>query len=116
MIMNNQQPNYQQPNYQQPNYQQPNYQQPYAAPKKPGNFLNSIVDLIIKVLPLLTFIFLCIGAAAFLYYFVAGIASSIGMFSSFGYFFDGIASGISALARYAFYAVITAVLTKILKK
>ena len=113
---NYQQPNYQQPNYHQPNYQQPNYQQPYAAPKKQGNFLNSIVDLVVKCLPILTFVFLCIGAVAFVYYFIMGIANSIGLFSSFGNFFSGIANGISSLARYAFYAVITAVLTKILKK
>ncbi len=120
---NYQQPNYQQPNYQQPNYQQPNYQQPngqpyqpYTAPKKEGNFLNSVVDLMIKLLPILTFIFLCVGAAAFLYYFIMGIVDSIGFGASFRNFFVGIKNGIASVAQYGLYAAITAVLSKLLKK
>ena len=115
---NYQQPNYQQPNYQQPNYQQPNYQQPYAAPapKKQGNFLNSIVDLMVKLLPILTFVFLCVGAAAFLYYFIMGIVDSIGWGASFRNFFVGIKNGIASVAQYGLYAAITAVLSKLLKK
>ncbi|MBQ5837581.1 MAG: hypothetical protein IIW39_02800 [Clostridia bacterium] len=113
---NYQQPNYQQPNYQQPNYQQPNYQQPYAAPKKQGAGLNGLVDFIVKLLPILTLIFLCVGAAAFLYYFVMGIADSIGFGASFRNFFVGIKNGIASVAQYSFYAAITAVLSKLLKK
>ena len=123
-VMNNQQPNYQQPNYQQPNYQQPNYQQPnyqqpyqpQPAPKKQGNGLNGLVDLIIKLLPILTIVFLGIGATAFLYYFIMGIVDSVGWGASGMNIIYGIRNGIASVAQYAFYAAVTAVLSKLLKK
>ena len=113
---NYQQPNYQQPNYQQPNYQQPNYQQPnYQKPPKQGNFLEGIVNLVVKMLPILTFVFLCLGATSFLYYFIFGIVDAID-YESFRSFIIDIRSGISSVASYCFYAAITAALSKLLKK
>ncbi len=86
------------------------------APKKEGNALESIVNIVIKILPILIIVFVGIGATSLLYNFILGIVNSIGYYGSLGSFISGIANGIAALARYCFYAVVTAGIYKIIKK
>ena len=99
-------------NNQYPNYQQYNVPQP---PKKPGEGLDGFVNFILKLLPILTIVFLGMGATAFLYQLVCGLINA-GDYDSFGLFIDGIANAFSSTARYFFYAVVCAGIYKIAKK
>ena len=123
--MNNQpQQNYQQPQYQQPQpqYQPPQYQQPYYPPKPPKDF-SAMIN---KVSSVLTIVFLCIGAVAFVYGLVMSIVGAasdkVYLFTSwqasqgFGEFVAGIAWTVSISAKYFFFAGVLAGIQKLLKK
>ncbi len=110
----NQQPQYQQPQYQQPQYQQPQYQQP-VSPKGPG--IDGIVDILVKATSIIVLVFLGLGALGFVYYFFAGIISFVANnLVNPGFIFNGLVSGISIAAKYCFYALVVAYLSKIFKK
>ena len=110
----NQQPQYQQPQYQQPQYQQPQYQQP--APKKKGNGLDGLVDLVIKLLPILAIVFFAFGATSLLFNFIDGVIGSLDYYGGFGEIIYGIANGVAAVAKYFFYGVVCVGIYKIVKK
>ena len=113
--MNEQQ--YQQPvqaEQPQPQYQPP-YQPQYQEPKKEGAGLGGFVDFIAKLLPVLTIVFLGLGALSMLYYFITGVVNAFG-YGGFASFVNGIANSISALARYVFYAALMAIGAKRIRK
>lgn len=113
-----QQPQYQQPQYQQP--QQPQYQQaPYGyAPRPAGQGANGIVEFVAKILPVLTLVFICLAGVGFLYHFILSIVDSSKDYvtDSFRVFASGFATTISVTAKYLFYAALTTVGAKLLKK
>ena len=114
--MNGQYQQPQQPQYQQQQYQQPQYQQPmYQAPKAPGAGLDGIMDMIVKMFSILVLVFLGLGAVSILYNFIVGIMemASYGNAMSILY---GLADGIAGAAKYIFYAVVTVIGAKLLKK
>lgn len=94
-------------------YQTPE-QNNQPAPKT--NALDAIVNLVIKILPILVIVFVGLGATSLLYYFIGALVSSFGLYGSFGSFITYLATGLSSLAKYCFYAAITAGIYKIAKK
>ncbi len=94
------------------NYNQAPNNQP--APKAKG--LDAIVNIVIKMLPILILVFAGIGATSLLYYFIVGVVNSFGYYGSFGSFISGIANGLSSVAKYCFYAAVTAGIYKLIKK
>ena len=98
----------------QPQYQPP-YQPQYQEPKKEGAGLGGFVDFIAKLLPILTIVFLGLGALSMLYYFVMGVVNAFG-YGGFTSFVNGIANSISALAKYIFYAALMAIGAKRIRK
>ncbi len=117
----NQQPQYQapqQPQYQQPQYQapqQPQYQQPYQ-PRPQGAGIAGLVDLLIKLAPIAILVFLCLGAAGFLYDFIVGIVNTVGYYGSAMNLVAGFANGLATAAKYCFYSLVVAFAAKLLKK
>ncbi len=96
--------------------QQPQYQQPvYQAPKAPGAGLDSIMDLIVKLFSVIVVVFLGLGALSILYNFITAIIS-IGSYGSPMNLLYGLADGIAGAAKYIFYAVVTVIGAKLLKK
>lgn len=84
------------------------------APK--ANALDAIVNLVIKILPIVVIVFVGLGATSLLYYFIGALVNSFGLYGSFGSFITYTASGFSAFAKYFFYAIVTAGIYKIAKK
>lgn len=113
----------------QPQYQaQPQYNYAPRAPRVSGQFTGKVVDLMVKMLGIMTIVFLGLGAVGFLYEFIMGIVNAVGETvefygyavgntgSGFGGFVGGVANAIATAAKYAFYAIVTAVGAKLLKK
>lgn len=84
------------------------------APK--ANALDAIVNLVIKILPIVVIVFVGLGATSLLYYFIGALVNSFGLYGSFGSFITYIATGFSSFAKYFFYAIVTAGIYKIAKK
>lgn len=80
------------------------------------NGLGAIVNLIVKILPILALVFVGIAATSMLYYFIGALVNSFGLYGSFGGFITYLASGFSAAAKYVFYAAIVAGIYKIANK
>ena len=79
------------------------------------NFLNTLPDLLVKLLPIIIAICVALGAVAFLYYVVMGVISALGGMG-FRSVLTGIANGISSCASHVIFATILSVLKKILEK
>ena len=84
------------------------------APK--ANALDAIVNLVIKILPIIVIVFVGLGATSLLYYFIGALVNSFGLYGSFGSFITYIATGFASFAKYFFYAIVTAGIYKIAKK
>ena len=80
------------------------------------NGLGAIVNLIVKILPILALVFVGIAATSMLYYFIGALANLFGLYGSFGSFITYLAGGFSATAKYVFYAAIVAGIYKIANK
>lgn len=101
------------------------YQQ---APKKPLNeTADGAVEKFAKFLGVIGFAFLIAGGIAFLYNFIMAIVSAVGdsgtimgvRYSTgggFSAFVAGVASAFDAVIEYGFYAVVTFIGSKLLKK
>ena len=112
----------------QPQYQAPAapYQYAPVAPKKPAT--ETVTELVVKFLGVATLVFVCLAGVAFIYKFIAAIVgssvtndimSAFGADSSsfsFGAFCGGVAEAIAAAAKYTFYAIVTTIGAKLLKK
>ena len=101
----------------QPQYQAPAapYQYAPAAPKKP--IVETVSDLVIKLLGVALIVFICLGAVGFLYEFIMAIVNASDAYSNgFRIFVTYFAGAIATAAKYAFYAVVTAIGAKLLKK
>lgn len=92
------------------------YQENQNKPVANVNFADTIVNIVVKILPILIIVFVGIGATSMLYYFVGGLANAFGLYGSFGSLITYTATGISTLAKYCFYAVVTAGIYKLIKK
>lgn len=92
-----------------------NYQMNNQAPANKKDGLNGFVDTIAKFFPIIAIVFLGIGVLGLCYNMLMGLINSIG-YSAFRFFADGFVTGISCVAKYAFYAVITLGLNKIIRK
>lgn len=91
----------------------PQYQQPmgYARPAK------SLTDVVVGLLNVAMIVFLALAAVGFLYYFIMAIVNASDAYTSeFRVFMNGFANAIATTARYSFYAVITAIGSKLIKK
>ncbi len=122
------QPNYQQrpaqPVYQQPPVQ-PHYQQPvqqgypqypYQQYRRPaGEGVKNFVESFAKFLPKLAVIFTVIAAMAFLYHFIFAIIDAADA-EEFRIFCEEFVSGIAATAKYVFFAAMSVLGAKLLKK
>ncbi len=107
---------------------QPQYS--YAPPKPPrvpGEFTGKAVELVVKLLGVMVVVFAAMAAIGFLYGFIMAIVAAAGetvtifgeSFSTgggFGAFVAGLASALATTMKYAFYAVVTAIGAKMLKK
>lgn len=99
------------------------YQETQTAkkPAKKSKGLTGIVDMVVKFLPVITVIFLALAVIGFVYYAIAGVVSTIGSFSV-GFsavvssFFGGIINAFTNIAKYLFYAMISACFSKILNR
>lgn len=98
----------------QQNQQQTPQQQPVQQAPATSKF--NVVDILVKILPILTVVFLVIAAVALLYNFILGIVA----WAQTGRFIQFLISGIQpAVARCGFNvfaAAILAALCKIIKK
>lgn len=98
-------------------YQAPNNQYaPQPQPEKKSAGLDALINVVIKILPILVIVFVGIGATSLLYNFIMGVVYSFDYYGGIETFFNGIATGIASLARYCFYAVVTAGIYKLAKK
>ncbi len=97
---------------------QNSYQNPEQnnQPKPKASALDSIVNLVVTILPILILVFVGLGATSLLYYFIGALVNSFGLYGSFGSFITYLATGFSSLAKYCFYAAVTAGIYKIAKK
>ena len=107
---------------------QPQYT--YAPPKPPrvpGQLTGAVVDKVEKLLGVMVVVFAVMAAVGFLYGFIMAIVAAAGetvtifgeSFSSgggFGAFVSGFASAVATTMKYAFYAIVTAIGAKLLKK
>ena len=92
------------------------YQENQTKPAAKNNFSDALVNIVIKTLPILILVFVGLGATSMLYYFIGGLANAFGYYGSLGSFITYTATGISSLAKYCFYAVVTAGIYKLIKK
>ncbi|MBQ7090389.1 MAG: hypothetical protein IJN82_04650 [Clostridia bacterium] len=108
---------YQQPQQpQQPQYQQPQYQPPvYQAPKAPGAGLESVMDLIVKLASIIVIVFLGLGALSILFNLINGVVTMADYGNPMQLLY-GLVDGLAGAAKYIFYAVVTVIGTKLLKK
>lgn len=79
--------------------------------QQPAKSSLGITNLIVKLLPILSVVFLVLGALAFGYYFISGIISAAKA-DNFGWFLDGVVSGIQRLGFNLFAAAVLAGISK----
>ena len=91
---------------------QQNQQQTPQQPVKPS---FNLVDLLVKIIPVLVILFAVLAGVAFLYYFIMGIVDWA-RYDAFTQFVDGIATGVARCGFNVFFAAVLAALSKIIKK
>lgn len=89
--------------------------QPAKPSKSFGETLNDAADKIAGLLNILAIVFVALAATAFTYHLIVSIVNAAD-YESFLVFTNGFASAIGTLAKYVFFAAVTAALSKLLKK
>lgn len=79
--------------------------------QQPQKTSFGITDIIVKLLPILSIVFLALGVLAFGYYFISGIVAAA-QAGNFGWFLDGVVSGIQRLGFNLFAAAVLAGISK----
>ena len=80
--------------------------------------LNTIVDYVVKFLPIITIVFLALAVISFFYEGLMGIIACFngGWVNIIRSLFDGLGNGVESFAKYLFYAVISGCFSKILNR
>ncbi len=90
-------------------------QTPQEAVKKASAGLDKGIDMIAKFVGVLSIIFIVVGIISFFFYFISGIVK-VANIGNFLQVVNGLANAISAFMRYLFYAAVTLIGAKLIKK
>lgn len=76
---------------------------------------SGITNIIVKLLPILSLVFVIFAVLAFVYYFISGIIAAAKV-DNFSWFIDGIVTGIQRLGFNVFAAAVLAGIAKLIGK